>query len=267
MKAVCLKAGTNYGRLEKKAELDLTCVSLTSYGALDQYEKHYHENAYLSLVVKGAYTEKNKEGTGLLNNGELVFRPAYYDHANGFTGSPGICFNLEFKKDWNSQTGHAFKLPAKNEVYACGVFPVIYKALYAFQTGCEHEVNELFLHWVMEINQKQCTETDWRWIKKVKAILDEETCGTHSLSELAQRVHIHPVHLASCFKQKTGLTIGEYQQRNRLQKGLEMLLNTPMTVTEVALEAGFFDAAHFIRSFVKTYGVAPARFRKRIGKT
>lgn len=49
----------------------------------------------------------------------------------------------------------------------------------------------------------------------------------------------------------------------RLHKARELLLNRPdIPVSEVALLAGFNNAAHFSRLFSKTYGMPPSAAKK-----
>jgi AraC-like DNA-binding protein len=43
-----------------------------------------------------------------------------------------------------------------------------------------------------------------------------------------------------------------------------LLLNTPLSVTEIAYELGFSDKSHFGKYFRKTTGESPARFRQKI---
>jgi AraC-like DNA-binding protein len=47
-----------------------------------------------------------------------------------------------------------------------------------------------------------------------------------------------------------------------------MLLNTHRSVTQIALECGFADSAHFSRWFRREYGEAPLAFRRsrRVGR-
>ncbi len=265
MESIILPEGKYFGNLDNERELSFARLSLTSYGPDDTFRKHYHENSYLSLLSSGAYTENHKSSTRLLNNGELIFRPAAYDHSNGFCGVPGLCFNIEFKKNWQQELDYKFRLPDQSQVYKCGTFPGIYKAVIAFKNNDDASgLSELLLQWLFEINRQPLPESTVPWISKVKVILENETGVHHSISSIAAKVHVHPVYLAGCFKKKTGFTIGEYQLIARLKKATSLLLNTKMQMTEIALECGFYDAAHFNRHYTAQYGITPLQFRKKI---
>ncbi|MGE0567696.1 MAG: helix-turn-helix domain-containing protein [Bacteroidia bacterium] len=262
MKSTRMPEGQNYGQLKKKMELDFAWLSLTSYGAQDQYGKHYHENPYISLLATGPYIEKNNKSTELLNNGEIVFRPANYDHSNGFTGSPGLCFNVEFKNTWKHYLDFNLSLPAKWQIYKCGTFPVIYKTLNSFICGNHQDTPEHLINWLFEINKLDFPDTNLAWIKNIKQILENELSIHHTIYSLSERVFVHPVYLAACFKKKTGITIGDYQTSTRLKKADYLLFNTKKSITQIALECGFYDSAHFIRNYKSLYKVSPAKFRR-----
>ncbi|TND07997.1 MAG: AraC family transcriptional regulator [Bacteroidetes bacterium] len=265
MKAIYLPEGRYCGNLDKSIGLDFAWLSFTRYHGEDSFHRHYHENSYLSVVGFGPYTETNKTGTVKLENGEIIFRPAGYNHANSFCGQPGLCFNIEFKKNWQEHTDFNWKLPRDWKIYPCGSFPAVYKSMLAFMEGDDPgHISEYLSGWFCEINETRIPETGLAWIKKVKDILENETGTHHSLQALAGRVHVHPVHLASAFRRKTGFTIGEYQLRARLKKSARLLLNSTKDITGIALECGFYDTAHFIHKFRAAYASSPARFRKKI---
>ena len=46
-------------------------------------------------------------------------------------------------------------------------------------------------------------------------------------------------------------------------KACELLATTNLPITEVALEAGFYDHSDFSRQFRRTMGVSPTDYRKQ----
>jgi len=50
----------------------------------------------------------------------------------------------------------------------------------------------------------------------------------------------------------------------RLERAQQMLARSPeISLTEVALEAGFYDLPHFDKAFRERYGVSPSEFLRR----
>ena len=82
-----------------------------------------------------------------------------------------------------------------------------------------------------------------------------------TLEELARHFNRSPSHISHLFKKKNGLTVRAYCNELKLSDAKRLLLTTDMSVTEVALEAGFCDASYFISLFRKKYGVSPLKLR------
>lgn len=82
------------------------------------------------------------------------------------------------------------------------------------------------------------------------------------LQALAAGTMLSPDHLSRIFKIQTGLSPEQYFQRRRSQRAALMLLDSRKSVTEIAYELGYSDAAHFSRLFARLRGVSPRAYRK-----
>lgn len=49
----------------------------------------------------------------------------------------------------------------------------------------------------------------------------------------------------------------------RLEHAKQLLQDTDTPVTEIAMQSGYQNVSYFIRSFKKTYGVSPLKYRKK----
>ena len=54
----------------------------------------------------------------------------------------------------------------------------------------------------------------------------------------------------------------QYIARNRLKMVESLLLNSKMTVKEIAYSMGYSDSSHLVKSFQKVYGIPPLKFRR-----
>jgi AraC-like DNA-binding protein len=98
-----------------------------------------------------------------------------------------------------------------------------------------------------------------RAVRIVKDYLDALPAQNVSLDELAREANISPFRLCRVFRRDTGLTPHAYQVvvRTRFAKSL---LVKGVSISQAALEAGFFDQAHLTRHFKRIYGVTPGRY-------
>lgn len=70
-------------------------------------------------------------------------------------------------------------------------------------------------------------------------------------------------HFQHLFKQVTGLSPKQYIINVRLTQARNLLINSNLTIDEVAVETGFSNRYHFSKSFSAMFNVPPARFRKQ----
>lgn len=81
------------------------------------------------------------------------------------------------------------------------------------------------------------------------------------LDGLLKIAHMSRSNLMRVFRKATGQTPIEYLVRLRIQKAMELLRTTTLTITEIALEVGFNDSNYFSRQFRKTIGQSPSDYR------
>lgn len=84
---------------------------------------------------------------------------------------------------------------------------------------------------------------------------------TITLEQLSTKFYLNGSHISRQFKRHTGLSLRSYilDQRIVLAK---ILLSEGKTVSEACYLSGFNDYANFIRSFTKSVGIAPGRYKK-----
>jgi len=88
-----------------------------------------------------------------------------------------------------------------------------------------------------------------------------------SLTELAAALGCSPFHLSRLFRAGTGLGLRQYVRRLRARLAAERLRRGACDLSELALELGFCDHAHFTNSFRAEWGVAPSRLTGRAGRS
>ena len=121
------------------------------------------------------------------------------------------------------------------------------------------------------------TQYDFSLSKKLKKemswILFEEISGfirSHlhdiSISMLCEEFHFQNDYFNRFLKSQTGLTYTEYVQSLRLDKAERLLLDTRLTVDEIAREIGYQNKGYFYKIFTERHRITPAQFRKKVKK-
>lgn len=83
-----------------------------------------------------------------------------------------------------------------------------------------------------------------------------------SLREFGSQFHLSEKYISRYFKEHFHITLSKYINHLRLEHARQLLQESTVPVTEVALQSGYQNVSYFIRCFKKMYGVSPLKYRK-----
>ena len=98
-------------------------------------------------------------------------------------------------------------------------------------------------------------------VGNVIGALENDFSKDWKLDELLKIAHMSRSNLMRVFRKATGQTPIEYLVRLRIQRAMELLNSTDLSITEVAMEVGFNDSNYFTRQFRRILGESPRQFR------
>ncbi|AUO08103.1 AraC family transcriptional regulator [Paenibacillus sp. lzh-N1] len=128
------------------------------------------------------------------------------------------------------------------------------------------EIERMLLEQVifpMVKSMKEKTNQQFRCLsEKIAAIIRAEYDQELSLELIGDRLHYNPNYLSSIFKKEYGTTFSEYLMGYRLQMSKKWLVETDMTIKEIAERLQYHNSQNFIRSFRKKEQVTPGAYRK-----
>lgn len=84
-----------------------------------------------------------------------------------------------------------------------------------------------------------------------------------SLEEIAESLKIAPNYLSTIFSKNLGKRLFEYINEYRLEKSIDLLLNTEESINDISVESGFGSSRNYIRIFKKYKGLPPGAYRKQ----
>ena len=86
-------------------------------------------------------------------------------------------------------------------------------------------------------------------------------------SGLAALVRLHEDHFARAFKASLGRPPHAYVVARRIDQAKTLLLESQLTLCQIALATGFADQAHLTRRFRERVGDSPALWRRRYSRS
>lgn len=102
-------------------------------------------------------------------------------------------------------------------------------------------------------------------LQSVVAYMREHLAEDLSINQLAARAGVSPAHFRRLFDSAMGVAPHRYVMNLRLERALELLMQTDLPILHVALECGFSSQSHLTAAFKKEHGTTPAQFRARSG--
>ena len=98
-------------------------------------------------------------------------------------------------------------------------------------------------------------------VENVKNYIRENLAYGFSVQELSAVFNYTPKHLGHIFKVRTGKSIKEYCNVQKTEQAKRLLVESDMSVEDIAARAGFNSVTYFDRVFRKLTGLSPRAYR------
>ncbi len=99
-------------------------------------------------------------------------------------------------------------------------------------------------------------------IQVAKQLLIDHMNESLSSTELLNLLGCNARLLNTKFSNCEGMTPFEWQRKERLRRGQELLSGTNLDISIIAEQLGYHSQSHFSNTFRKSYGISPRAFRK-----
>lgn len=104
-----------------------------------------------------------------------------------------------------------------------------------------------------------------KYVNNVMNYIEQHYSEKISLKMLAERTNLSPYYLSKQIKKETDLNLLDNINNIRVEKSKDLLLNTNMSILDVAQKVGYNYQNHFAANFKKFTGLSPNEFRKTLG--
>lgn len=254
---------------------------------------HWHDEAELTLILRGSCTYQVHLDTYKVSEGDILFVPPAVLHSISPLSSGGMCsetyvFHMNFLGA-NSADICAVKYltPLTNQklILPCLIgkdhpgykeirklFREISHTYRKAPAGYELLLRSLLLRVIYTLlpygDEAAChSSLETEHTAKLKLVL--EYIGEHyaeelSIPDLARICFFSEYHFMRFFKKYVGTSCLEYIKNLRLEKAAELFTQGEQSVLDTALCCGFGNLSYFYREFKKKYGMTPKKFIENI---
>ena len=98
--------------------------------------------------------------------------------------------------------------------------------------------------------------------RRVLQLMDASATAHLTIDVLAREAGLSPAHFARAFKESVGRAPHQHLLALRLDRARRLLDAPDAALSDVALQTGFADQAHFTRFFKRQFGITPGSLRR-----
>lgn len=264
-----LKAGEYYGKVSNNQRIPSSVLLEVVHSQRVDLPKHSHELAFFSFLLNGSYSETYGKKSFSYRPMTIWWHRPGIMHKDVIGNTGGHFFNIEIQPQYLEQLQQTLKLPEDFYVQNNSLIWLVCRLYHEFknwQIGSELIAEGITLEMLGYSAQRQFLTNNRppSWLWRVIEKLNDEFAQNFSTEQLAQEANVHPVHLATVFRQFQHQTIGEYVQKLRLSRAIQMLFNPERSLSEIAVSVGFYDQSHFARIFKRHLAITPGAFRNSL---
>ena len=115
---------------------------------------------------------------------------------------------------------------------------------------------------ITQDNKNAAQANSGTYFQKASEYITKHLSEEIDIDELCRTVNISKSHLYRVFNGETGMPINQYINKLRIEKSLNLLRLTNMTIQEISSQMGFKNQLYFSRVFSDYIGVPPSQYRK-----
>ena len=229
------------------------------------FPAHFHPTFNITLVYDGMFNTRLHDRLVLAPSGSILITNPQEIHANPFQKDSSVSFftfyvSQEFIEYCNSGQPVYFE---KKTIDDAALFTDLHLLSVRLVTNSdfvllENELKNVFALLTGKYGSDHASETTKEQIL-FNELLADDHFEKFSLADAAKSFGIDKYKFLRLFKDQTGLTPNNYFIYRRIEKSKTMLAEGK-DLLSVAVDLGFYDAAHYANHFKKFTGVSPMNY-------
>lgn len=264
------RPGALHGHVTKTLAVADFVLSESKFDPLSRLPRHAHENSYFCFSLQGVYTERYGKREVVCRPAALTFRSSAQTHEAVVHNVETRVFVLELSPHWIERLkADSLTLESEFEFYggaSTRLCARLSREFHKTDSAAKLAIEGLALELLAEGARQRSygIGTAPPWLRQAREMLVEHFSETLKLADIAAEVGVHPVYLATAFRQKFGVTVGEFARQLRIEHACAELNKKQLPLSAIALGAGFADQSHFSKVFKSYVGVTPREYRTLI---
>ena len=265
-----LRPGSFHGRITKSLRVADFILTESEFDPHSRLPRHAHENSYFCFGLQGVYTERCGSREVVCRPSALTFRASGQTHEAVVHGVRTRVLMLEISSRLIEKLRADSLTLGITSDFCGGALPQLCARLNRefnkTDTAAKLAIEGLALELLAEAARQPSNGIGAAppWLRQAREMIVEHFSESLKLTQIAGEVGVHPVYLATAFRQKFGVTIGEFVRQLRIEHACAELVKGELSLASIALQAGFVDQSHFSKVFKLYVGTTPANYRRTV---
>lgn len=119
-----------------------------------------------------------------------------------------------------------------------------------------------FVNYVFEFNSVKHADVMY----KITAYIKNNYMNKITLTDISEHVYLSKMYVSKIFKEEMKITLSEYINKTRIEKSKALLLDSSLSIVDVANLVGYEDQSYFTKVFKNIMGVSPGKYKEKHGK-
>lgn len=242
----------------------LEALSVKDYNR--SFPSHFHPTYNITLIYDGAFNTKLDNGMIVAPSVSILITNPQEIHSNPFDKNGSVSFfTFYVSQDFLEYCTHSKSIFFNQKViYDQELFAALHQLATAIDQAhdlpnYEEELREVLFQLAHRHGNELAAVQDTKIQSLFDEFLSEQSLKKFSLEDAARRFGIDKFKFIRLFKFQTGLTPNNYFILKRIEKSKSML-KQGQELLSIAIELGFYDAAHYCNYFKKFTGISPIAY-------
>jgi AraC family transcriptional regulator len=254
-----------YGRPLTSIQAGGFVVVESNYAPSQTLPRHGHDEAALCFAVRGSFAEEVGGRTFACAPYDIMIRPLEIHHSNRYGRAGARCVLVGVTAECLSRLEpHTALFETPRRLPREVGHPLgqrLHHELLAGDDASALTVEGLVLELIGASSRRERAAGAPPWLAVARDYVHAHWQKRPGLAEIAGACGVHPASVVRAFRRHLRCSPGEYVRVLRLEHARKALARSSRPIAEIAVEAGFYDQAHFTTAFRRHFGMTPAKMR------